>query len=87
VNADSAYAPRARRRAFAPLVAATDGEVLAAGRVFDLIRDDSALSWRVFVMREGNPVDRPRMTWRDVLDQLEPPPATPRDALDQIEAR
>ncbi len=75
MSTDTAYAPRVRRRGFAPPVAAKNAgdEVLAAGRVFDLIRDDPALSWRVFVLREGNPADRPPLTWRDVLDQIEPP--------------
>lgn len=75
MSTDTALPPRVRRRAraFSPRVAATDdgGEVLAAGRVMELIRDDPALSWRVFVMREGDAADRPPMRWRDVLDQIE----------------
>jgi len=39
-------------------------EVLACGAVFDLIRDDRALGWRVFLLRH-DPAHRP--SWVAVL--------------------
>ena len=44
-------------------------EVLACGRVFDLVRDDPALSWRVFLLRT-DPAEAP--SWVEVLAAIEP---------------
>lgn len=46
-------------------------ELLAMARVFELIRNDRALNWRVFRLRAGTDAGRAPSSWAEVLAAIE----------------